>query len=126
MICGAGPFVRVSMHAKQKHGIGRTEYKRLYPGALLTDPSFVPWFADLAAANGVPAATRRRRRYCKRGHALRGSNVFYRKNGSRICRRCKNERNKRATCECGAAMDASSTRCKACRLAAGWMSPRAA
>jgi len=37
----------------------------------------------------------RRRRYCKRGHALRGSNVIYGTNPERRCRQCYLERQRR-------------------------------
>jgi hypothetical protein len=90
VICGRGPFVRVGTHARRIHGISRDEYKRRFPGALLTHPDLVQWFATEARANGSPPGSKRQR-YCKRGHALRGANVVVHSSGQRQCRTCRRQ-----------------------------------
>lgn len=87
VICGSGPYTAVTQHSRRAHGIGRAEYKRRFPGAPVTHPDYLEAFKLQAKENGATAAAHRRRRACKRGHALRGSNRL--PNGG--CRRCKNE-----------------------------------
>jgi hypothetical protein len=92
VICGAGPFTFVAQHSRQVHGIRRGEYKRRFPGALLTDPSFVHAFRLEAREKGYgnPKGKRGKRfRYCRRGHPMMGTNVHIRPNGDRQCRRCQ-------------------------------------
>jgi len=105
LICGAGPFMRVGSHVWQIHGVRSAEYRRRYPGAVMTPPELHgAWVLELTERGLIP---RRRGRYCRRGHALRGANVIEYANGSRTCRTCTNARGRVAardpiTCaECG-------------------------
>jgi hypothetical protein len=59
----------------------------MFPGADMTHPDLKHAFRLVALEHGAVAG--RRRRTCRRGHAIRGSNVELGSRGQRLCGRCR-------------------------------------
>src|SRR5262245_44609607 len=108
-LCGDGPYAKLTAHMIPIHGLNRTAYLRLFPGADMTIPEErAAWRQELLdLGSGTERQT-----HCAKGHPLRGNNV--RRNGAkrRVCRICNNAKalklyHERAAasgtklCECG-------------------------
>jgi hypothetical protein len=114
LICGRGPYVKLGVHTAKLHGVTRDQYRRLFPGADMTHPDLRDAFRLEAEENGAGPRNRqgKRSRTCRRGHALRGSNVIVDNLGRRKCKRCDREAHRARAwriseasgaklCECG-------------------------
>jgi hypothetical protein len=114
LICGDGPYVKLGVHTARVHGIPSRQYRRMFPDAEMTHPDLKEAWALEGKEKGFPQAGHRRRRTCRRGHALRGDNVITSPKWPRIraCRKCVNERRRARLrersaqsgtklCECG-------------------------
>jgi hypothetical protein len=82
LICGAGPFVALGHHTRQKHDVTPREYKRRFPGAPMSHPSFREAWTLAAIDKGwTPGRNKgKRRAVCFAGlHPMRGNNLIVEK-----------------------------------------------
>ena len=126
VICGGGPFVYVGQHVRQMHELTSAEYRRRFPGALMTDPRHKHALTAELHERGTSHNKGRHRRTCRRaGHRLAGDNLylFTGKDGRtrRYCRKCRlayqHERHHAAKVPCSTCGNPSTPgydRCRSC------------
>jgi hypothetical protein len=89
-ICNAGPFVKLTTHARRIHGLSKKDYLALYPDAAMIPEIYrANFYAEGLERGWHPSLGQRRKRVCPKGHRLAAPNLYFDSWGRRTCLKCR-------------------------------------